>query len=247
MVVHYTSERLHTIWNSTEFKKIYDKYKVENKKKIDKLININKPDFKLSNISEDIKHFKNNLNKLSTSNIDKLNKTICDVITDEILEECLYILIDKCISEPLYVDLYVCVLKNILDSHELDIRYIINDKIKKVFDDNIITENISEYDKLCNINKRLDECIGLCISIVTLEKNFIIQDYIKNTIDKFFLTIDTSNTELSDKSISSLYTIFKLLDSRFIIVYEDKLQEIKEMDIGKKNKFKIMDIFDLKK
>ena len=247
MVVHYTSETLQTIWNSTEFKKNYDKYKVDNKKIIDKLININKPDFKLSEISEDIKHFKNNLNKLSTETIDKLNKTICDVITDEILEECLYILIDKCISEPLYVDLYVCILKSILDLHELDIRYIINDKIKKVFDETIITENISEYDKLCNINKRLDESIGLCILIVTLEKSFIIQDYIKNTIDKFFLTIDTSNTELSDKSISSLYTIFKLLDSRFITVYEDKLNSVKKKDIGKKNRFKIMDIFDLKK
>ena len=70
---------------------------------------------------------------------------------------------------------------------------------------------------------------------------------LKNTIDKFISTLDISNTELCDKSITSLYTIFTLLDPHFIIVYEDKLQEIKNQDIGKKNKFKIIDIIDLKK
>ena len=85
------------------------------------------------------------------------------------------------------------------------------------------------------------------IKTIKLEQNFIIENYIKNTIDRFLSTLDISNTELCDKSITSLYTIFTLLDPRFIIVYDDKLQEIKNQDIGKKNRFKIMDIFDLKK
>ena len=102
MVVHYTSETLQTIWNSTEFKKNYDKYKVDNKKIIDKLININKPDFKLSEISEDIKHFKNNLNKLSTETIDKLNKTICDVIVANRRSQNLIDVESKCFSRDIF-------------------------------------------------------------------------------------------------------------------------------------------------
>ena len=166
---------------------------------------------------------------------------------NDILEECITIIIDKCISEPSYIDLYVIVLKKILDKNVLDIRYIINDKIKTIFTAIIEDDELSEYDKLCNINKRLDNSVGLCILIVKLEQKFIIENYIKNTIDRFLSTLDISNTELCDKSITSLYTIFTLLDPRFIIVYEDKLQEIWNQDIGKKNKFKIMDIFDLKK
>ena len=247
MVVYYSREQLHAIWNSKAFKEEYEKYKLANKSKIDKLLNINKKDFQLSELSDELKTFKNNLNKLSTSNIKKMKSEITNIITDDILEECIIIIIDKCISEPSYIDLYLVVLKNILDKNVLDIRYIINDKIKTIFTAIIEDDELSEYDKLCNINKRLDNSVGLCILIVKLEQNFIIENYIKNTIDRFLSTLDISNTELCDKSITSLYTIFTLLDPRFIIVYEDKLQEIKNQDIGKKNKFKIMDIFDLKK
>ena len=247
MVVYYSREQLHAIWNSETFKKEHEEYKLENKSKIDKLLNINKKDFKLSELSDELKTFKNNLNKLSMSNIKKMKSEINNIVTDDILEECITIIIDKCISEPSYIDLYVVVLKKILKKNVLDIRYIINDKIKTIFTTIIENDELSEYDKLCNINKRLDNSVGLCILIVKLEQTFIIENYIKNTIDRFLSTLDISNTELCDKSITSLYTIFTLLDSRFIIVYEDKLQEIKNQDIGKKNKFKIMDIFDLKK
>jgi len=247
MVVYYSREQLHAIWNSVKFKEEYEKYKLANKSKIDKLLNINKKDFQLSELSDELKTFKNNLNKLSTSNIKKMKSEISNIITDDILEECISIIIDKCISEPSYTDLYVVVLKKILKKNVLDIRYIINDKIKTIFTAIIEDDELSEYDTLCNINKRLDNSVGLCILIVKLEQNFIIENYIKNTIDRFLSTLDISNTELCDKSITSLYTIFTLLDPCFIIVYEDKLQEIKNQEIGKKNRFKIMDIFDLKK
>ena len=247
MVVYYSLEQLHAIWNSEKFKEEYEKYKLTNKSKIDKLLNINKKDFQLSELSDELKTFKNNLNKLSPSNVKKMKSEISNIITDDILEKCVTIIIDKCINEPSYIDLYVIVLKDILDKNVLDIRYIINDKIKTIFTAIIEDDELSEYDKLCNINKRLDNSVGLCILIVKLEQNFIIENYIKNTIDRFLSTLDISNTELCDKSITSLYTIFTLLDPRFIIVYEEILQEIMNQDIGKKNKFKIMDIFDLKK
>ena len=247
MVVHYSREQLETIWNSETFKEEYEAYKLKHKNRIDKLSNINKKDFQLSNISDEIKTFKNNLNKVSTSNIKKMKSEISNMVTDEILEECIISIIDKSISEPSYIDLYITIMKHILDKNVLDIRYIINDKIKIIFNTTIEDEELSEYDKLCNMNKRLDRSVGLCILIVGLEQNFIIDNYIKNTIDRFLTTLDISNTELCDKSITSLYTIFKLLDPRYVIIYEDKLQELKQQEIGKKNRFKIMDIFDLKK
>ena len=52
MVIHYSREQLHAIWNSEAFKKEYEKYKLANKSKIDKLLNIIKKDFKLSELSD---------------------------------------------------------------------------------------------------------------------------------------------------------------------------------------------------
>ena len=61
MVVYYSREQLHAIWNSVKFKEEYEKYKLANKSKIDKLLNINKKDFQLSELSDELKTFKNNL------------------------------------------------------------------------------------------------------------------------------------------------------------------------------------------
>ena len=59
--------------------------------------------------------------------------------------------------------------------------------------------------------------------------------------------LDISNPETREKYIHSLYSIFSKLDPRFIILYETKLLEIKNSNIERKHKFKIMDILDLKK
>ena len=45
MVVYYSREQLYAIWNSEAFKKEYEEYKLANKSKIDKLLNINKKDY----------------------------------------------------------------------------------------------------------------------------------------------------------------------------------------------------------
>lgn len=247
MVVHYSSERLQTIWNSKSFIDEYEKYKIKNKLKIDKLLNINKIDFKLSNISDEIKRFKNLLNKLSITNINTLQKDIQTSITEDILEECILIIIDKCISEPNYINLYIPIIIDITKKYTLDIRYIINSKLTKVFESDIITDELSQYDTLCKLNKKMDESTGLCILIVELEKNFLINDSVKPTLDKFIKNLDISNPETREKYIHSLYSIFSKLDPRFIILYETKLLEIKNSNIERKHKFKIMDILDLKK
>ena len=41
-----------------------------------------------------------------------MESEITNIITDDILEECITIIIDKCISESSYIDLYLVVLKN---------------------------------------------------------------------------------------------------------------------------------------
>ena len=110
MVVYYSLEQLYAIWDSKVFKEEYEKYKLANKSKIDKLLNINKKDFKLSELSDEIKTFKNNLNKLSTSNIEKMKSEISNIVTDDILEKCITIIINKCIIEPSYIDLYIDIL-----------------------------------------------------------------------------------------------------------------------------------------
>lgn len=60
-----------------------------------------------------------------------------------------------------------------------------------------------------------------------------------------FDNIIIDNEDILYKSIITLYNIFLLLDTKDIIIYKDKIIEIKEKNISKKNKFILMDILDL--
>ena len=246
MVIHYSREEFEKIWTSKDFINEYNKYIEINVSKLTKLKNINKKDFQLSNESEEFKLFKNYLNKLSTLNIEKSKSNIINLITDDVLEKSIIYIIDKCIVEYSYIDLYVIVIKDILNKCPLDIRYIINNKIENIFN-NIKKIDISDYEQLCDINKQVDQSIGISILVVHLEKNQIIEKYITTMIEKFIKSMDLSNIEISNKYISSLYNIFKLIDTDYITLYEKDLNELLTKTKCKKNKFKIMDIFDLKK
>ena len=246
MVIHYSREEFEKIWTSKDFTNEYNKYIEINASKLTKLKNINKKNFQLSNESDEFKLLKNYLNKLSTLNIEKSKSNIINLITDDVLEKSIIYIIDKCIVEYSYIDLYVIVIKDILNKCPLDIRYIINNKIENIFN-NIKKIDISDYEQLCDINKKVDQSIGISILVVHLEKNQIIEKYITTMIEKFIKSMDLSNAEISNKYISSLYNIFKLIDTEYITLYEKDLNELLTKTNCKKNKFKIMDIFDLKK
>ena len=106
-------------------------------------------------------------------------------------------------------------------------------------------KNKVTYNGLCELNENIDKSIGLTILIIKLELNNIIKDKIDDTIDRMFINIVLEDEYICYKYILSLYNIFILLDKSYIIKYKDKLEKLKNENISKKNKFKIMDILEM--
>lgn len=268
MVTHYTDKAVNDLFISEEYINKYLTYKINNKDKIENLNNffnsldINKKYYKM-NISSKNKKFKNNLsnqtliikyinnelNKVTENNINDTiininnkileNKTLLPIIIDTI--------IDKCIFQLQYIDLYVNILISLLKIDNTNVTVFINKKYDEIFNKNIILEN--SYDNLCKINKNIDASIGISILIIKLELKNIISNYIDNIINGMinFIEINLLNNDITYKYILSLYNIFLLLDNNYISKYALKINKfIQNENINKKNKFKLMDIMDIK-
>ena len=131
MVISYTEDKLNTIFNNPNFLLSYEEYiktkKSENKKLTDFLdsldinkkyhkISINKNKKYQSEETTQIKNINNLLNKCTVENIDNIKKDILFSIknTIHILPLVLDSIIDKCIMQPNYVDLYINIIKDLL-------------------------------------------------------------------------------------------------------------------------------------
>ena len=243
MAIHYSYEQLLELWNNEIFLRDFEKYKIDNQEKIDKLLNHiknqNKISFNLSNDSKRIKTLNNILNKINESNIDLCIKDLYKLNIDR---ELYNIIIDKSIIDIQHMDTYI----KLLIEFNINIIDILNEKIETLFEIETYDNDISDYEKLCLINRKIDKSCGLCILISKLESNNIIQNYIINVINKFFIHINTDDNDICDRYINSLYSIFKHVDKRIIVLYIGKLEDLSKKNISTKNKFKIMDILDLK-
>jgi len=263
MVIHYSPESLEEIISSDDFLSKYDSYKLDNKDKIDNLINflnlldVNKRYYKMSissknkkfqnNLSEEtqcIKYINNQLNKLTIDNIDLIKTNIHSKILDhkELIPLVIDEIIDICIKQISYIDVYLIILDDILSIQKVDISIQIDKKIELVYIENTYTV---DYDSLCKLNKNIDDSIGLSILIIKLELKSLIKGYIIPIIQKMLDNIVLDNDDTVFKYVMSLYNIFKLLDKQYIIINRDKLINLSNEKISKRNKFKIMDILDL--
>lgn len=267
MVTHYKYESIKSLFNSDNFLSNYKEYISNNADKIDSLletissITINKNYYKMNISSKNVK-FKNNLstdtliiknihnllNKLTDNNIENIVKKIILEIgtTHHIIPHILDIIIDKSISEIQYTDLYVEIIKKILIIDKtVKLELFINNKMDKIYVD--FQKKETDYLSLCSMNKNIDDVIGLSIFIVKLEINNLLKEYNNKIINIMFDSIIIEDDDICYKYILSLYNIFSLLDKEEIIIYKEKINELKNKNITKKNKFKLMDILDLMK
>ena len=125
-----------------DFLSKYDEYKNSNKEIINKLImflnsltvNKNYHNKKMTryynNRKDSIKSINNFLNKCSVSNIEKIKIEISKLIDKNIVNDVLHSIIDKCILEPGYTDLYIIIIKSITDKYKVDISSIIDKMIE---------------------------------------------------------------------------------------------------------------------
>ena len=261
MVIYYTEDKLNTIFNDPTFLCHYRNYIEVNDDKINNLkdfinsldinhtyykLNISKNKKYLSNDTICIKKINNLLNKVTDDNINIIIKEIIVCINDEIYPLILNNIIDKCISQIKYNDLYIHILKELLKKRKKnDIEKIINKKIKLIYNEK--RENINDYQYLCELNKNIDDSIGLSSLIIKLEKNNIINGYIDNIIEKIYysININIDNEDICYKYIISIYNVFKILDKSYIDAYKGNLEDLMNKNISKKNKFKLMDILDM--
>ena len=263
MVIHYSQESLEEIISSDDFLSNYESYKLDNKDKINDLINflssldVNKRYYKMSvssknrtfqnNLSEEtqcIKYINNQLNKLTTDNIKSIKTNIHSKIIDhkELIPLVIDEIIDICIKQISYIDVYLIILDDILLIQKVDISVQIDKKIELVYIENTYTV---DYDSLCKLNKNIDDSIGLSILIIKLELNSLIKGYTVPIIQKMLDNIVLDNDDTVFKYVISLYNIFKLLGKQYIIIYKERLIKLSKEKISKRNKFKIMDILDL--
>ena len=208
-------------------------------------ISINKNKKYQSEETTVIKNINNLLNKITDKNVENIKKQILININNSIhiLPLIIDSIINKCIIQTNYIDNYICILIELL---KLDKEYNINKYIIKQSNIIYIEKKIKvSYNGLCELNENIDKSIGLTILIIKLELNNIIKDKIDDTIDRMFINIVLEDEYICYKYILSLYNIFILLDKSYIIKYKDKLEKLKNENISKKNKFKIMDILEM--
>jgi len=259
MVILYTEDELNIIFNNRDFLSNYDTYKTNNLKKINDLqifldsfktnknyhkISINKNKKYQSVETTKIKNINNLLNKCTSDNIANIKLEILNDIKDTIHISNLIIdnILNKCILQPQYMDLYIDILKSILEIKEYDINKNIVDMKQKIY---IETKTKDDYDALCELNENIDSSISLSILIVKLESCKIITNHIDSTISRLFNSIVLDDEDVCYKYIISLYNIFEELDNSYISKYDSKLNDLKNEKISKKNKFKIMDILEM--
>tara|TARA_Y100001958_G_C21221987_1_gene547335 strand:+ start:58 stop:837 length:780 start_codon:yes stop_codon:yes gene_type:complete len=244
---------------STDFINIYNDYL---KTKDDSLIsfldnidlnkkyyrmNINKNKKYVKVTTEDtslIKEINSMINKLTSSNYDILKKKIIDKITvDHIIPYIIQQLTESSMKHHIYIPYYVGILKEIKSEKKKQILIKLCNKhyTEFFYQDKNIGNNFTDYEKLCEKNKNIDNIIGYSLFISHLEKEDIIDNYIEKVLDPFMKNLSKDDIELykmlvSFESISDIH--YQIIPKR----YQTILQTIKNETKSSKIKFKIMDI-----
>ena len=165
----------------------YSIYKSNNEEKINNLINyfesldINKKYYKmnissknakfrnsLSNETIIMKNIHNYLNKVTSQNINDIKLKIKQEISKnkEILNLIINIIIDKCISDTKYIDLYIDILYDLSKIYNIKLDVFIKKYMNKIYIEINYNKNDTNYVNLCNMNKNIDNTIGLSILII---------------------------------------------------------------------------------
>lgn len=196
-----------------------------------------------------IKNFKNNINKLTENNKDIIFKEILLLLEKEDFSSIMIdILIDSIIINNKYIDIYIELIKCILNEN-IDL----NEKIDKFHDllykDINVYNNKNFYNLLCEKNKCTDNSIGYSILVVKLEIFGLIENKINKLLLELIKQLNLDNDDDLYKYIQCIYNILKIKNIKDEKDIVDKLNEkldfINKNIKNKKIKFKIMDINEI--
>ena len=255
MVIVYNEDKLNLIFNDPNFLLNHEKYDSDKILKLEDFLNnldinknyhkssINKNKKYLTPESLKIKNINILLNKFNKKNINDIKNQILDILSED--KDIIVLIIDnileKCIIQIQYIKLYINIILDLYKKCNYDIAK----KIEKMKINNFHNSSIkNNYDGLCDFNKNVDNCIGLSMLIYHLYE-FKLIDSVTDTIDILFHNIILDDDDICFKYISCIYNIFESLDKSYIKKYDERLKNLKNSKISKKNKFKIMDILEM--
>ena len=247
-MILYSTDNLKTIYKSDLF---IDKYKTyDNEYDLLKFLNsidLNKDYYKLklksnyqTKASKSLKESLELLNKLTCNNYIEISKKILCNINNDILYLYVYHILEKIILQPIYSTEYIYIIKELDNTY--DIKDIVCSNITKIFKSiNIEKTNNSEYDKLCNKNKLIDNLIGYYRMIIQINCIKLYNGDIINIINEIIENIKISDDEEQYKYLQCLQSIIKTDNKLHSYIDSDLSNHLK----SKKNKFQLMDINDL--
>tara|TARA_B100001094_G_scaffold333460_1_gene412877 strand:- start:3755 stop:4561 length:807 start_codon:yes stop_codon:yes gene_type:complete len=264
MVTHYDIKEISSIIKSDEFISNYNKNHLNNEKNkniklfLEKIkknknyykLNINSLASNNKNIDINIiKSITNNINKITDKNKDIIIKNIQDKINNkETANIVINILIDCIIINSKFSNLYIELVKKIIENYKIDLNTLI-DKFHNLLYKNYKDTEIKNYYKLlCEKNKCTDNSIGYSILVTKLEKSNIILNKVNKLIDELLDKMNSDYEEDLYKYILCIYEIIKLKnikkEDKIYLKIKNKLDDISKNIKSKKIKFKIIDIFD---
>jgi hypothetical protein len=190
-----------------------------------------------------IKEINSMINKITNTNYDILKPKIIEKIkVDHIIPYIIQKLTESSMKHHIYIPLYVGILKDINSEKKKNILIRLCNKHYTEFFHEYNTDNsTSEYEKLCEKNKNIDNIIGFSLFISHLEKEEVIDNYIEKVLDPFMNNLSDDNSELykmlvSFESVSNIH--YQIIPKRYQMI----LNKIKTDTTSSKIRFKIMDI-----
>tara|TARA_Y100001935_G_C17310642_1_gene515832 strand:+ start:887 stop:1672 length:786 start_codon:yes stop_codon:yes gene_type:complete len=193
-----------------------------------------------------IKEINSMINKITDQNYEILKQQIIQKITvDHIVPYIIQKLTESSIKHHIYIPLYVGILKEIKSTKKnLLLLKLCNKYYTEFFHDYNQQENkdTTNYEKLCDMNKNIDNIIGFSLFISYLEKEDILDNFIGKVLDPFMNYLSFKNDVELYKMLLSFENIadihYQIIPQR----YQKILQKIKETSASSKIRFKIMDI-----
>lgn len=248
-MIIYSNKELQDIFTNSDFLEKYklyeDKYNLLNF--LDS-IDLNKDYYKVK-LSSKYDQSENNkslqksveyLNKITSENYKIITDKIMDLLNESIVNEYTSKVIEKVIQHENFSNEYIYIIDKI--NNKYNNKSIINEYIDNLYTNiNKKKDNNSEYDKLCDHNKLVDNLVGYYRMIIQINKINLLNNNIDDILVDIISNIKTSDENDQYKYLQCLLSIVKTDKNKKKLI--DKC--IDKFLLSKKNKFLLMDIFDI--
>lgn len=193
-----------------------------------------------------LKKIHNYMNICSSSNIDNILEQIQSMIPNKqhLYPRIIECILEKCIIQPMYIELYIRMLHIIVDEEYTHIT--INKIFRTLFKDKSTEESSSLYLQLCNKNKKSDNMVGFSICLTHLEKHKLVTNQLEILIKYLLSNIDKKITTENDDIYTDILCLYNisLIQNIYFVSHKEKIQEYIKIVKSKKCKFKLQDIYD---